>query len=152
MGKVSRRIRAPVPDIKCVIDHDHAAGFVVDSTIDRDTFQDSVLGDADTVVVEIERRDTAAESVSAFTRSVNMLSKPGVRLENGQLTPVKGLVVVMCDVGVIIRHTDGSRARCDCAGNGSGCSPTLWWAAAHDTHYTATLGTYVAKSNFVSAW
>ena len=154
MGKQSRRIHAPcvkcVPDIECMIDYENATGFVVDPTIERDTFQNQLLDDADTVVVEVERRETAAESVAAFTRSVNRLSNPGVRLFNGRLTPVKGLVVIMFDVGVVLRHQDGSRARCECHGNGAGCCATLWWQAADDTHYTATLGKHVAKANFVS--
>lgn len=142
-GPLQHRIPLEVDPAR-VTAHD----LVVDPAMNRDEFPQCELGeDGQIVMVEVDRRDTAAESLDALNRTMNILSTPGVPID-GFITPVQGLVVVMKDVGVVLRHADGTRARCGCAD--ARCNATLWWIAAKPETVWATLDTHVARSRTYS--
>ena len=118
---------------------------VVDPTISSTTFEKQALWhdlDEDPTVVEIERRDTAAESVEVFTNEICRVRTPGAVLDEVGLTArFGGLVLIMKRVGVVLRHADGSRVV-----GAAGSLPTLWWIASNPTHLVATFDKYVART------
>tara|TARA_R110002072_G_scaffold302575_1_gene486376 strand:- start:239 stop:598 length:360 start_codon:yes stop_codon:yes gene_type:complete len=87
-------------------------GFVLDDTLVKNEIVRGAMTDNTLVVIEVERRPTAAESITAFMNSVSICGTPGTVVE-GRPTPVRGGLVKMENVGAVIRDSDGRRVNTD---------------------------------------
>ena len=105
-------------------------GFVVVPGLTLDDVFDLVRADSinnnndeePIVVLDVERTDTATESIGKFMRALHMAQTPGVNLE-GRVAPIRNGLVRMQDVGVVIRDAQGVRVH---APPGTPRLPTLY--------------------------
>ena len=78
--------------------------FIVEDGLTMTDIFDRACEDApQCVVIDVEREDTAAGSISKFRRAFELSKKPGLSFE-GWATPVAGGILRMKDVGVVIRN------------------------------------------------
>lgn len=61
-----------------------------------------------TVIIGVERTDTASGSMDKFMHALNLAKKPGISMD-GYDAPIRNGIVHMKDVGVVIRDAQGVR-------------------------------------------
>lgn len=120
---------------------------MVDKTLSFDEIQRIATGaDNQLIIIEVDREDSAAESVTKFSRAINTLTTPGNSIGEF-VTPVDGGLLKMDNVGVVLRHPSGKRAKCGCPRRD--CLPSLHFTPRSPDVLYATLGPHVAKKQIM---
>jgi hypothetical protein len=117
---------------------------VTDETLHRNDIPRIATGKDKLVIIQTDRRDTAKESIDAFVRTVDIVMSSGNMIQ-GHETPIDGALVMMKEVGVVLRDKNGKRVWCDCSDpNCRSSNATLWFAANTPDKMYATLNDHVA--------
>jgi len=110
----------------------HGMGFVITDSVTRSSLVHNAMADGQLVIVQVDREQTVVASIEKFLKAVNMLQEPGHVVE-GRSTPIKKGLVLMQNVGVVVRDAAGERVQ------GSG-NPALYVALDDPDRMYAVVG------------
>ena len=113
---------------------------VVQKSFD-DVLAESMGGCRQIVYVDVSREETAEESLRAFFKAVTVMHTPGIEME-GMITPIDGALLRMRNVGVVLRHPSGKRARTPNPTE----LPTIYYSTKNTGRLIATFGKHVAEA------
>ena len=83
---------------------------MITDAVTRRSLVHNAMSDGELVIIKVDREATAVASLDKFVRAVEIVQQHG-HVVQGRSTPIKRGLVVMQDVGVVVRDEDGMRVQ-----------------------------------------